>query len=59
MGTVCVPGAHSGQERVLDLGLQMVVGHHVHAGNPTLVLCKIKVFFTTEPLLRPHLHIYI
>ena len=38
-----MPGAHGGQEKVMDslrLELQMVVSHHVAAGNQTWVLYK-------------------
>jgi hypothetical protein len=39
----CMTGAHEGQKRVLDpleQNLQIVVSHHVTAGNWTCVLCK-------------------
>ena len=38
-----MPGTHYGQKRVLEpveLRLQMVVSHHVDAGNQSQVLCK-------------------
>lgn len=39
----CVSGAHGVQKRTSDtlkLGLQMIVSHHVNAGNWTRIFCK-------------------
>jgi len=47
------PLMSSGHKRALDtleLELQMVVSHHVGAGNETQVLCKSKL---SEPSLQP------
>lgn len=43
MWVVCLPGAKGGWKRASDLvklELQIVVKHHVVAGNRTLVICK-------------------
>lgn len=45
-----MPGAFRLVLDALELGLQMVVAHHVGTGNQTQVLWKSKsVLFTTEP----------
>lgn len=55
MCTMCVPGAHRGQQRTSDppgLELQIVVSRHVGAGSSAIAT----VFLVIEPSLHPCFH---
>lgn len=54
MSTACVPDTHGVQKRVpisLYLKLQMVVSHHVCAGNQTWMAAR--GFLSSAPTLQP------
>lgn len=61
MDTIYVSGAYRSQKKVLDLlDLQVLVSHHVGAGNQTKVLCKaMSVFLPLSQFCCPQMFVFV